>query len=171
LFTAQAKGVAFGLWSQKGRTDQAVELLSARTLGQAGGAYIRGVYSPNGKFLAYLSRETGAYQAYVRESPGFASMSKVSAEGAAELRWSRDSSELFYRAGSKIMSTRVTTTPQVSIGRSEPVVDLPGLMAFDVMPDGRFITVRRVGPVPVQQIVVIPDWKRLLPTSGGLGPQ
>jgi len=171
LFTAQAKGVAFGLWSQKGRTEQAVELLSARNLGQAGGAYIRGVYSPNGKFLAYLSRETGAYQAYVRQSPGFTSMSKVSAEGAAELRWSRDSRELFYRVGSKIMSARVMTTPQVSIGRSEPIVDLPGLMAFDVMPDGRFVTIRRVGPVPVQQIVVIPDWKRLLPTSGGVGPR
>jgi serine/threonine-protein kinase len=159
VFSAFARETGPGLWVQKPGAGQAEELLSGRAVGGA-------VLSPSGRLLAYLSRETGGLQAYLREFPSLASMWKVSTEGAGwvDLRWSRDSSELFFASGSKIMSVRVTTTPQVSVGRPQEILELPGLVSFDVMPDGRFVTVRSVGETPEDQLVVIPDWRRLLPS-------
>lgn len=63
------------------------------------------------------------------------------------------------------MSVPVTMTPEVSVGRPQQVLDLPGLISFDVMPDGRFVTVRSVGQPPDEQIIVIPDWRRLVPPT------
>lgn len=122
VFTAFGSDTGSSLWVQKTGTGHAVELLSGRAVGA-------GVLSPNGRLLAYVSRDTGGLQAYLREYPSLASMWKVSTEGAGwlDLRWSRDGNELFFKSGSKIMSVRVTTAAQVSVGRPQEVLDFPGL--------------------------------------------
>ena len=81
------------------------------------------------------------------------------------MRWSRDGNELYFQSGSRIMSVRVMMATQVSVGRPQQVLDLPGLVSYDGMPDGRFVTVRQVGETPEERIVVIPDWRRLLPSQ------
>jgi serine/threonine-protein kinase len=160
VFTAMARNTMGGLWVQKAGTAAAQLLPRPGSTGVYGG----GVLSPDGRLLAYVSRDTGGLQTYIREFPSLASMWNVSSGAAWEMRWSRDGSELFFTRGSKIMSVRVTTTPQVNVGRPHEVLDLPGLVSFDVMPDGSFATLRSVGETPAEQIIVVPDWRRLLPS-------
>ena len=65
-------------------------------------------FSPDGKFVAYASNETGNWQVYVSPFPGFNSKWQVSRGGGEEPRWRRDGKELFYLApGGTLMAVEV----------------------------------------------------------------
>ena len=67
-------------------------------------------FSPDGKFVAYASSETGNWEIYVSPFPGFGSKWEVSRGGGEEPRWRRDGKELFYLApDGKLMATEVKT--------------------------------------------------------------
>jgi serine/threonine-protein kinase len=115
--------------------------------------------SPDGKWLAYVSNETGADEVYVRRLQANSARWLVSRGGGREARWARN--EIFYRAGD---STMVTT---VTLG-NEPVVGAPRLLfrgtfaatgyepLWDVSPDGRrfaFVVNRDLGETPVGVIL------------------
>ncbi len=53
--------------------------------------------SPDGRWLAYVSDESGQDEIYLREFPGLGGKGQISISGGAEPRWRRDSRELFYR--------------------------------------------------------------------------
>ena len=53
-------------------------------------------FSPDGRFLAYCSDESGEYEVYVRTFPDGGGKQKVSRNGGTQPRWSRDGTELFY---------------------------------------------------------------------------
>ena len=54
-----------------------------------------GIFSPDGKFIAYTSSETGELEVYVQPFPGTGEKWKVSVHGGAQPRWRRDGKELF----------------------------------------------------------------------------
>ena len=61
---------------------------------------LNGDLSPDGRWLAYQSDESGRYEIYVSPFPDTSSQRRpVSSGGGREPRWSRDGSELFYRGG------------------------------------------------------------------------
>src|SRR5580704_5582175 len=62
-------------------------------------------FSPDGRWLAYQSNESGNYEVYVRPFPGPGGKWQVSTGGGLLPKWSRNSQELFYRTvtDSKIM--------------------------------------------------------------------
>jgi hypothetical protein len=101
-----------------------------------------GQISPNGRFLAYYSFESGAPAVYIRTFPPGVRQWKVSpAEAGAvqQPRWSQDGKELFYVAGAlgslSLMASTVTEQPSRS--RSGPELDIgPAKMLFPVRANG-----------------------------------
>ncbi len=65
-------------------------------------------FSPEGRFVAYQSNESGNPEIYVAAFPWTGAKWQVSTNGGAGPRWSQDGQELFFWAGEQIMSVRVT---------------------------------------------------------------
>jgi Tol biopolymer transport system component len=55
-------------------------------------------FSPDGKWIAYQSNESGRFEIYVQPFPGPGGKTQVSIDGGAQPRWQRDGRELFYIA-------------------------------------------------------------------------
>jgi serine/threonine-protein kinase len=104
-------------------------------------------FSPDGKWLAYTSNETGQFELYVQPYPGPGKRVTITSDGAVEPAWSKNSSELFYRRGQRMMSVRfkvsgtefvpekpVQLFQQPSLGGGTTV-----RATYDVGPDGRFL--------------------------------
>jgi Tol biopolymer transport system component len=64
-------------------------------------------FSPDGKYIAYQSNESGVAEIYVQEFPEALNKVRISTEGGAEAFWRADGRELFYRSGSRVMSVPV----------------------------------------------------------------
>jgi serine/threonine-protein kinase len=64
----------------------------------SGGDERHGQFSPDGKWVAYESNESGRFEVYVRPFPGPAEGAVVSTGGGRQVRWSSDGKELFYIA-------------------------------------------------------------------------
>ena len=69
-------------------------------------------FSPDGRWIAYVSDESGQYQVYVRPYPPGPGKWQVSTAGGEEGIWSQDGKELFYRNGNKWMAVAVTLEPE-----------------------------------------------------------
>jgi Tol biopolymer transport system component len=139
------------------------------------------MFSPDGRWLAYVSDESGEEEVYVRRYPGPAGSQLISVDGGREPVWSRDGRELFYRRGDLLMVVPVESTNTILTTRPPQVlfkgpysrgVRGSGLVGYDVAPDGqRFVMLQ---PVESQtggatQINVVLNWfeelKRLVPTE------
>jgi serine/threonine-protein kinase len=110
--------------------------------------------SPNGRWMAYSTTETGRSEVVVVPFPNAGdSRWPVSVGGGSEPLWSRDGTELFYRNGTnQLVSVSVQTTGAFSIGATSVLFSDRDYTRwqthrqYDVTPDGqRFILVRRVG--------------------------
>jgi serine/threonine-protein kinase len=138
-------------------------------------------FSPDGKWLAYVSDETGTLQVYVRPFPGPEVKWLISDEneGGAQPVWSPDGTELFYRSGNRTMVVSIRTqgqtltagTPKVLfegqyVSHSQP----PGFQYYDISPDGKqFLMLKEDTAQDQAQINVILNWfeelKRLVSTE------
>ena len=113
-------------------------------------------FSPDGRFLAYRSDESGRYEIYVRPFPEGGGRIAVSSNGGTQPRWSRDGKEIFYVEGTTLVAVAVSTRPSFSVGSVTRLFEhralLPSLWPFaryDVSGDGR----RFVLLVPVDEEV------------------
>jgi eukaryotic-like serine/threonine-protein kinase len=133
---------------------------SRRFLG-APGRKRSGRFSPDGKWLAFVSDETGDYQVYVTAYPGPGAVVPVSTRGGLSPIWSADGAELFFRLGTKMLAARMSKGP--TLGFSAPVelfdgpytLDLMGHQREDVASDGRFLMVENSDDFP---IVIVQNW-------------
>jgi len=103
--------------------------------------------SPDGRWLAYASNETGAFDVYVRGLAEGSGRTRVSASGGVEPRWAHSGRELFFRNGDSVYVVPVTTGAEFHAG--PPHVQFGGSFVagnptnWDVAPDGqRFVMVR-----------------------------
>jgi hypothetical protein len=104
-------------------------------------------FSPNGKWLAYTSNESGRTELYVQPYPGPGGRVTVTGGGnVSEPAWSKNGNELFYRAGQAIMSVRYASGDDFVPERPVKLFDQPPLLGgttvratYDVAPDGRFL--------------------------------
>ena len=126
-------------------------------------------FSPDGRWMAYVSDETGKWDVYVRSYPDGRGKWLVSgAGGGLEPVWSRDGRELFYRAGSQLWAVPVRTGETFSAGRPELLFDGPYVTRggsspnFDAAPDGqRFLLVKR-GEALDDDVHVVLNWHQEL---------
>jgi len=134
-------------------------------------------FSPDGKWVAYDSEETGRGEIYVCPFPGPGRITPISSEGGYEPTWSRDGKELFYRWGAMMAVTvEVVTTetgPELRAGTPQELfkgqffysgVESVAGFSYDVDADGRFIMIQEDEE---SEIVVVLNWfeelKRLVP--------
>jgi eukaryotic-like serine/threonine-protein kinase len=108
-------------------------------------------FSPDGRYIAYLSDESGRDEAYVRPFPAGDRKWIVSTKGASQLRWGRNGRELFYVEAGTLWAVPVRTEPEFAAG---PPLQLFSHSAFavwadpnyDVSTDGeRILVPERVG--------------------------
>jgi serine/threonine-protein kinase len=121
-----------------------------------------GKLSPDGRWLAYSSNESGRHEVYVRPYPAMDRKWVVSTQGGRRPIWSHTGRELFYVEDDKtIMAAPVTAGKTFQAGL--PAAAYRGQDAFsgfDVAPDGqRLLITQDVAKEPERlQIVVIPNW-------------
>ncbi len=119
------------------------------------------VFSPDSRWLAYQSDESGRNEVYVQPFPGPGGKWQISTEGGSNPRWARNGRELFYRNGNKMMAANIKTEPTFTAGK--PRLLFEGQFAAgggDVSPDGqRFLMIQAVEPEqPATQINVVLNW-------------
>ena len=103
-----------------------------------------GRISPDGKWIAYVSDESGKNQVYLRSFKGPGGKVPISIDGGDEPRWSRNPQELFFRntTTNQVMTADLPATIDSRPGRPRAVVAL-GTSLWDVAPDGkRFLVVK-----------------------------
>jgi serine/threonine protein kinase len=127
-----------------------------------------GQFSPDGKWVAYASNETGKWEVYVTSFPDARGKWQVSTSGGEQPRWRADGKELFYlSADGKMMAAQVTTganfdarTPLALFQASprQPVL-VYDLFAYDVSRDGqRFLINTPVKQTETQPLSLVLNW-------------
>ncbi len=108
--------------------------------------------SPDGRWMAYVSNESGRAEVYVRSFPGMQARTQISLEGGTEPVWSPTGNELFYRSGPALLAAEVRAGTTLEVVRRVPLFASADYAAdqthavYDVAPDGRhFVMVRNLG--------------------------
>ncbi len=127
--------------------------------------------SPDGRWLAYESNQTGRNEIFVRPFPDVDSGQwQVSTDGGRMPLWSRAGGELFYMNGDgELIAARVVTEPTFSRGEHRALFQIGGefllsrnYTPFDIHPDGeRFLMMRPIGTgdaAPLGQMIVVENW-------------
>ena len=73
-------------------------------------------FSPDGRWVAYSSTESGRPEVYVQPFPGPGPKMQISNDGGTDPVWRRMGGELYYRSGNKMMAVSVTTSPAFQCG-------------------------------------------------------
>jgi serine/threonine-protein kinase len=124
-------------------------------------------FSPNSRFLAYVSDESGRDEVYVRSYPDIGEKRTISSGGGTEPVWSHDGKELFYRRGRQVWSVPISNEPTFSPesphlmfeGPYLPRSNTTGSQFYDVTPDGKgFLMIRSGRQQPPTEIRVVLNW-------------
>ena len=126
------------------------------------GSETNGQISPDGKWVAYASDESGDWEIYVTSFPGAAGKWQVSRGGGAEPRWRGDGKEIFYIApGGMLTAVPVNGESIFATGTPAPLFQIHGrapisstdVFTYDVAKDGnRFLVNRYVKPEHVAAV-------------------
>ena len=135
-------------------------------------------FSPDSRWIAYQSEESGRYEVYVQPFPGPGGKWQISTNGGTTPVWAENGRELFYMSSGNFMSVSVTAQPTFSASTPRIVADYPPFLmgrlsngVYDVSADGqRFLFVRaNVENGPPDEVRVVLNWteelKHLAPTS------
>ena len=124
-----------------------------------------GQFSPDGKWVAYASDESGNWEIYVTSFPSTAGKWQVSRGGGTEPRWRGDGKEIFYIAPSgMLMAVPVSGESIFATGTPAPLFQIQGrapisstdVFTYDVAKDGkRFLVNRYVKPEHVAPLTIL----------------
>ena len=149
-------------WPAAGGNDAAAETLLGTPAAEHGGRL-----SPNGRYLAYESNESGRVEIYVRPFPNVSGGRwQISTNGGMSIQWGPNGRELFYvEPSGAMMAVRVETNERTfANGAPTKLFDLPSARdaGFSVDRDGqRFLLVKEAPAdpnAPPPQIVVVVGW-------------
>ncbi|MCI0490552.1 MAG: serine/threonine-protein kinase [Blastocatellia bacterium] len=127
-------------------------------------------FSPDGRWLAYFSNESGQVEVYVQPYPGPGGKVPISRGGGIIPVWSGDGRELFYHWQNQVYAVSVETKKGFTAGTPRVLFAGRYLTNYDVSPDGRrFVMVKNEQGILPRQFHVVLNWteelKRL--TSSG----
>jgi len=122
--------------------------------------------SPDGRWIAYSSDESGQVEIYVRPFPNVEDGRwQVSVGGGAQPLWAHGGEELFYRADEAMMSVPVQTDENFVAGSPQLLFEIGNTLglfggrSYDVSQDGRFLMVKELESASqIAHILVVKNW-------------
>jgi eukaryotic-like serine/threonine-protein kinase len=140
----------------------------AKPLVQGKGTVRNAQFSPDGRWMAYASNETGSMEIYVAPFPNATSKWQVSSAGGEEPRWRKDGKELFYLSSEgKMMAVAVTAGATFQAGspttlfqthRRQPLSS-QDMFSYDVSGDGqKFLIDTKVDEANAAPLSVLLNW-------------
>jgi hypothetical protein len=125
-------------------------------------------FSPDGKWIAFESDESGVPEIYLQPFPGSGPKMRISTAGGTQVRWRRDGTEIFYIApDGAFMAVAI----DIAAGRSEVGTPVPlfktrmapiqaiSRQQYVVAPDARRFLISTADEAPTQPITLILNWK------------
>jgi Tol biopolymer transport system component len=126
--------------------------------------------SPDGRWIAYSSDDTGRYEVYVQPFPAGSGRWKVSTAGGSQPRWSPDGKQIFYVASRQLMAVQVKAGSSFETGAPTALFQAhffdPGFRSsfdhqYDISPDGkRFLVNVSTGDASEQPLNVTVNWQK-----------
>jgi Tol biopolymer transport system component len=118
--------------------------------------------SPDAKYVAYTSNESGRFEVYIRQFPQGGKL-QVSTSGGQQPHWRGDGKELFYVDGDNMMATPVSLSPRFSVGIPTKLFEHRGLSRYrghqyDVTRDGQRFLLIEVLKEPDRALQVVENW-------------
>ena len=122
-----------------------------------------GVFSPDGRWIAYVSNESGRDEVYVQAFPLTEEKDQISIGGGSEPEWRKDGAELFYLAADRnLMAVPVRVTGNAfEPGVPKTLFPIPGTSvrrAYAVSSDGRFLIARPLDADTTAPMTVVLNW-------------
>jgi Tol biopolymer transport system component len=130
-----------------------------------------GQFSPDAKWVAYQSNESGRYEIYAQRFPGPAAKIPISTNGGAQVRWRRDGKELFYvTPDDRLMAVKTEFSADgssIEVGAPVPLfaTRIGGAVRgvdrqqYMVSADGQRFLMNTVIEEPASPIIVLLNWK------------
>jgi Tol biopolymer transport system component len=128
-----------------------------------------GQFSPDGRWIAYRSDESGRFEIYVQPFPGPGEKTQVSIDGGTEPRWRADGKEIFYISpDAKMMAVSFQSSGGApDVGKPVPLFQTRKvrggtgnvLQQYDVSSDGRFLINVNADESVASPIMLIMNWK------------
>lgn len=118
-------------------------------------------FSPDDRYVAYASDETGRPEVYIRDFPGGQKRLQVSTNGGSSPRWRRDGRELFFADGARLMAASVAPGSSLKVGTPALLFEKRsvGFLQFDAAANGkRFIILERPAPERPLSVHVVQNW-------------
>ncbi len=164
-WTPNGRTLAFGAL---GHTSEgaSVSSISSLNAGQTSrvvgpGSIWGGRLSPDGRWLAYYTLESGRFQVFVTPFPGGRARWLISEEGGRDPTWGPDGTEIYYRNGDRLMAARIDTAAGVRVLSRRLVlapISPPMYDDYDIHPDGRTLALVRPRDEFGRDIVLVLDW-------------
>ena len=122
-------------------------------------------FSPDGKWLLYVSNRSGRDEVYAESFPGGGNRVQLSLDGGREGTWARDGSRVFYRGPDGwMMAARITHGTTLTVAARDRLFDASPYLAnqflvmYDVAADGRFLMLK-LDPQPARtDVILIRNW-------------
>ncbi|HEX6502704.1 MAG TPA: protein kinase [Terriglobales bacterium] len=165
LYTASPGGLANSIWMLPLSGDRKPQVFI-----QAGAeAYVMGgSFSPDGKWVAYTSRESGRSEVYVTNFPNPRGKWQISTVGGSQPRWRRDGTALYYMGIDRTVMEApiVIRGDSLDVGAVQPYVKTSAITlrfggAYDVAVDGRVLVNNTVGE-DTRTINMVVNWPALI---------
>jgi len=125
-------------------------------------------FSPDGKWIAYVSDESGTAQIYVQSFPVLTAKWQISTDGATQPRWSRDGKELFYLTlNRKMTAAAVTTGDNFEVHATRALFDTTlqpsdSRQTYAVSADGQRFLLNVPVEAAASPLTVVLNWPALL---------
>ncbi|MDP1858277.1 MAG: protein kinase [Gemmatimonadaceae bacterium] len=121
--------------------------------------------SPDGRFVAYASDESGSFQIYVTPLPGPGGRMRVSIGGGTEPHWSADGSMVYFRSADRFVRALLDDTRQSVRRRDQLLPDhydrsSIGSRSWDLLPNGDFLMI--AVPASSERLQAVVQWQTLL---------
>ncbi len=167
LYKSQRPGTGNDVWALPvGTRQEPFEVLGTKADEDAA------QFSPDGKWMAYHSNESGRYEVYVQPFPGPGTRIPISTQGGANVRWRKDGQELFYIGlDRRMMAVPLRATPDHrTLAPGTPVAlfatraGLPqpngvGREPYAVTADGQRFLIAVQPDAPLSPISLVLNWK------------